>query len=127
MLLTHLGDPGERRPLWVVGDKRVQQGYVFARRLQRSLLPLSLNSSIIQKAEGVGTLRLVDQEERTDTHRSGLTPNFAFLPERPIVLPFFPDPFRARTSFSDFAIVGFDCGKNCGGYLVIVVGVANYQ
>jgi hypothetical protein len=70
---------------------------------------------------------LVDQEERTDTHRSGLTPNFTFLPEGPIVLPLFPDPFRACTSFPDFAIIGFDCGENCGGYLIIVVGVANDQ
>jgi len=125
MLLTHLGDPGGRRQLRVVGDKMVQQGYVFAHRLQRSPFPLSLSSSIIQKAEGVGTLRLVDQEARTGRCRSGLTPNFAFLSECPIVLPFFPDPFRTRTSFPDFAIVSFDCGENGGRYLIIVARVAN--
>ena len=126
MLLTHLGDHGGHRQLRAVGDKMVQQGYVFARRLQRSPFPLSLDSSITQKAEGVGTLRSVDQDNRTDTYGLGLTPNFAFLPERPIILPFFPDPFRTRTSFPDLAMVCFDCGENGGGYLIIVVRVANH-
>ena len=60
-------------------------------------------------------------------HRSHLTPNLTFLPECPIILPLFPDPFRARTSFPDFTIIGLDCGENCGRYLIIVVGVANDQ
>jgi len=58
-------------------------------------------------------------------HRSSPTPNFTFLPERPIVLPLFPDPFRACTSFPNFAIVGFDCGENSGRHRIIVVGITN--
>ena len=61
------------------------------------------------------------------THRSRLTPDLAFLPEGPIVLPLFPDPFRACASFPNFAIVGFDRGEDSSGYLVIAVGIANDQ
>ena len=70
---------------------------------------------------------IADQGERTDMHRSNLTPNFTFLSECPVVLPLFPDPFRACTSFPDFAVVGFYCGENRSGHLIIVVGVANDQ
>ena len=108
-------------------DKRVRQGCVFAHRSQTSPFPLSLNSSIVQKGEGAGILLLVNQEERMDTHQSRLTPDLTLLPERPIILPFFPDPLRARTPFSDFAVVGFDCGEDGGGNFVIIVGVSNDQ
>ena len=56
MLLAHLGDSGGRRQLRVVGGKKVRPGCVSGRKLQKSLSPLSLNSSIIRKGEGVGTL-----------------------------------------------------------------------
>ena len=108
-------------------DKRVRQGCVFAHRLQTSPFPLFLNSSIVQKGEGAGILLLVNQEERMDTHQSRLTPDFTLLPKRPIILPFFPDPLRACTPFSDFAVVGFDRGEDRGRYFVIIVGVTNDQ
>jgi hypothetical protein len=55
-----------------------------------------------------------------------LTPNLTFLSKDPIVPPLCPDPFCAPP-FPDFVVIGFDCGENGGGYLIVVVGVAHHQ
>ena len=109
MLLTHLGDYEGHRQRKVVADKRGQQGYVSERRLQRSPSPLSLNSSTALRGGEAGILQSAGQVKSECAYRGNLTPNFTPLAERPIILPLFPDPFRTRASFPDFAVVSFDC------------------